>query len=188
MSEVVKKMENSPTDITVEEKIKSMRDKDVLFSIILMLGSCSLIVYSLIISFEAIKTVGAKFYTAPGFPVLVIGGCLFILSISLLVTALKQGGNLLWLAPKKLIVNVKSKSFWQTVAVFFYLYLYMCLFWEKIPFLDIHVPFWLTTFVFLNLMMITFRAAKIHNILIISAIVTFLTVFCFSYLARIPLP
>ena len=188
MCEAMKKTGDFSADFTVEEKTKSMRDKDVLFSIILMLGSCSLIVYSLIISSEAMKTVDAKFYTAPGFPVLVIGGCLFILSISLLVTALKQGGNLLWLAPKKLAGNIKSKSFWQTVAVFFYLYLYMCLFWERIPFLDIHVPFWLTTFVFLNLMMITFRAARIHNILIISAIVTLLTVFCFSYLARVPLP
>jgi Tripartite tricarboxylate transporter TctB family len=188
MRETMEETGNSPADSTVEEKTKSMRDKDVLFSIILMLGSCSLILYSLFISFEAMKAVGAKFYTAPGFPVMIAGGFLFILSISLLVTALKQGGNLLWLAPKKLARNFKSKSFRQTIAVFFYLYLYMCLFWEKIPWLNVRVPFWLTTFVFLNLMMITFRAAKIHNILIISAITSFLVVFFFSFLGRIPLP
>ena len=188
MCEAMKETGNSPTDPTVEEKTKSMRDKDVLFSMILMLGGCSLIVYSLIISFEAMEAVGAKFYTAPGFPIMVVGGCLFILSVSLLVTALKQGGNLLWLAPKKLAKNFKSKSCRQTITVFFYLYLYMCLFWEKIPWLNVRVPFWLTTFIFLNLMMITFRAARIRNILIISAIVSFLVVFFFSFLGRIPLP
>jgi hypothetical protein len=95
-----------------------MRDKDVLLGVILILGSCSLIVYSLLISLEAMETMDAEFYVAPGFSVMVIGIGLLILSISLVITALRQGGGLLWLAPAKLIKIFKSKPFWQTLAVF----------------------------------------------------------------------
>jgi len=176
------------TDSAVTEEKKSMRDKDVLFGIILILGSCSLIVYSLMISFEAMETIDVEFYIAPGFSVMVIGIGLLILSISLVIAALRQGGDLLWLAPAKLIKIFKSKPFWQTLSVFFYLFLYMWAFWEKVPWLNVHVPFWLTTFIFLNLMMITFRATKIVYVLLISGLTSFLVDFVFGFLARIPLP
>lgn len=172
----------------VTEETKSMRDKDVLFGIILILSSCSLIVYSLMISLEAMETMDVEFYIAPGFSVMVIGIALLVLSISLVITALRQGGGLSWLTPAKLIRIFKSKPFWQTLAVFFYLFLYMWAFWGKVPWLNVRVPFWFTTFIFLNLMMITFRATKIVYVLLISGLTSFLVYFAFGFLAHIPLP
>ncbi|HBG16978.1 MAG TPA: hypothetical protein DDW93_09385, partial [Firmicutes bacterium] len=89
---------------------------------------------------------------------------------------------------KKFLVKFKSKEFWNTVIVFGYLFLYMIVLWERTPLLGIHIPFWLATFIFLNLMMITFKATKFLNIIIISGITTFLVDFFFRTLARIPLP
>ena len=175
-------------DASVAEDIKRMRDKDVLFSILLILGSCALIIYSVIISLRAMRTMHARFYTAPGFSTLAVSGGLLLLSIRLLITALRQHGDLRWLAPGRVIEYFRLKSFWQTAAVLFFLYLYMCLFWGKIPWFSIRVPFWLTTFVFLCLMMLTFKATKVYRILIISGLISVLTTLIFKFLVGVPLP
>ncbi|MFC1715285.1 tripartite tricarboxylate transporter TctB family protein [Candidatus Poribacteria bacterium] len=185
-------IESQDSDISegtsIDEDTRRMRDKDVLFSILLMLGSCALIIYSLVISLEAMKTVHAEFYTAPGFSTLAVSAGLLLLGIRLLVIALRQHGDLRWLAPGRVIEYFRLKSFRQTAAVLFCLYLYMCLFWGKISWFDIHVPFWLTTFVFLSSMMLIFRATKIYRILIISGLISVLTVLVFKSLVGVPLP
>jgi hypothetical protein len=175
-------------DTSVDEDTRRMRDKDVLFSILLMLGSCALMVYSLVISFEAMKTMHAEFYTAPGFSTLAVDAGLLLLSTRLLVIALRQHGDLRWLAPKRVMEYFRLKSFWQTAAVLFCFYLYMCLFWGKTPWFDIRVPFWLTTFLFLSSMMLIFRATSIYKILIISGLMSVLTALVFKSLIGVPLP
>ena len=171
----------------IDQDKKNMRDTDVLFALILMVASIALIIYSLVISFEAMRVTDCAFYIAPGLPTLLIGFFLLVSAMILLVTARRQGGDLRWLSPKKFLVKFKSKEFWNTVIVFGYLFLYMIVLWERTPLLGIHIPFWLATFIFLNLMMITFKATKFLNIIIISGITTFLVDFFFRTLARIPL-
>jgi hypothetical protein len=110
------------------------------------------------------------------------------MSISLFFTARKQGGSLEWLFTKDLKSKIWNRSSKQTGIVFVYLFLYMVLSWEKVPLVNIYLPFWFTTFVFLCLMMITFKATKLLNIIIISALTALLIDFAFTNLAKVPLP
>ncbi|MHC4682278.1 MAG: tripartite tricarboxylate transporter TctB family protein [Planctomycetota bacterium] len=175
-------------DTSDKQSTLNMRNKDVLFALILVSGSVSLIVYALSLSVRAIKTVNATFYDAPGFSMLVISGGLLILSLALLVTAVKQGGTLRWLAPRKIRVALWNRSSLKTLAVFVYLFLYMIGFGQRIPGSNVVIPFWLATFVFLVLMMTTFKAASISRVLIISGLCTLMTYLVFGYFAKIPLP
>lgn len=165
-----------------------MRNKDVLFSLILILSSVSLIGYALSMSIRAIRTVGASFYDAPGFSMLVISTGLLVLSLVLLVVALKQGGTLRWLAPGQIRTALWNRSSLKTLAVFIYLFLYMIGFGQPIPGIHVVIPFWLSTFVFLVLMMITFKATSIGYIIVISGLCTLITYLVFGYFVRIPLP
>jgi len=64
----------------------------------------------------------------------------------------------------------------------------MCLLWERVPVVNVRAPFGVTTFLFLCAMMITFRAARLRSILLISGVTTVAIVVAFQYLAGIPLP
>ena len=134
------------------------------------------------------RTVDATFYDAPGFSMLVISAGLLVLSLALLVVALKQGGTLRWLALRQIRAELWNRSTLKTLAVFVYLYLYMIGFGQTIPGTHIVIPFWLTTFVFLVLMMITFKAASIGYVVIISGLCTLMTYLIFGYFVKIPLP
>jgi len=183
--------ENSPSgdpDAAPANARKAMRDKDVLTALLLIGGSIALIAYSLSISLRAMRVAGAEFYTAPGFFLLWIATALLVLSAALLAAALRQGGDLRWLAPRRLLQIARNKAFVQTWIVFIYLYLYMCFFWERVPWLGWRVPFWLSSFVFMAAMMATFSRKKAIPILAISAIAAAAIDFAFRHLAMTPLP
>jgi hypothetical protein len=165
-----------------------MRDKDVLFALILILSSVSLIVYALNLSIRAMRIVNATFYDAPGFSMLVISAGLLMLSLALLVIALKQGGRLRWLAPQQIRIAFWNRSSLKTLAVFVYLFLYMIGFGQPIPGTQVVIPFWLATFVFLALMMITFKATSVGYVVVISGLCTVITYLVFGHFVKIPLP
>lgn len=167
---------------------RRMKDWDVLFALILIASCAALVVYSLIISFDAMKVTDAVFYTAPGFAPLLIGVIIMALAVVLLVDGIRNGGTLAWLAPANLLKIYTSRSFRDTFLVFLYLFLYMWLFWETVPFTRIRIPFWLGTFLFLVGMMRTFKAGKFKTILAVSGITTAVVQICFGYFAGIPLP
>jgi hypothetical protein len=64
----------------------------------------------------------------------------------------------------------------------------MWVFWDRVPFTRIRVPFQLGTFLFLAGMMTTFKAGKIKTVLAISAAATAVIQISFGYFAGIPLP
>jgi len=165
-----------------------MRNRDVLFALLLIAGSVGLILYSLGLSLQAMKTVNATFYDAPGFSILVIASGLLVLSVVLLVTALRQGGGLRWLAPRHLKGLYINGSSLKTAVVFVYLFLYMFSFGRPLPFTQVTIPFWASTSLFLAGMMVTFRAASLRAIVVISGLCTLSVYLIFGVLARIPLP
>jgi hypothetical protein len=171
-----------------QESTLSMRNKDVLFALILIVSSLSLIVYALNLSIRAMKAVDATFYDAPGFSMLVISGGLLVLSLSLLVIALKQGGTLGWLAPRQIRAALWNRSALRALVVFLYLCVYMISFGQPIPGTNVVIPFWLSTFVFLVLMMATFKATTIGYVVVISGLCTLITYLVFGYFVKIPLP
>ena len=147
-----------------------------------------MIVYALVISLQAMQTLPIRFYTAPGFFVLLIGCALLILGVVLLLTAVRQGGGLRWLAPDSLLRIAGSRPARQTTIVFVYLFLYMWLFWGEVPLLGLPVPFWLGTFLFLFAMLITFTQRRWYSIVAISAVAALLIDASFRHLAGVPLP
>ena len=165
-----------------------MRDRDLLFSGLLILGSIGLILYALSISLQAMKRVNATFYDAPGFSMIVVGCGLLILGCALLKTALSQGGTLQWLKPRHWRRSIRTRSNLKTVVVFVYLFLYMFGLGEPIPGTGVVIPFWILTFVFLVAMMATFRAAHIGTIVITSGLCILLVTVIFGWFAKVPLP
>lgn len=165
-----------------------MRDKDVLFSLILIISSVCLIIYAMNLSIKAMRTVNATLYDAPGFSMFVISAGLLVLSLALLVVALRQGGTLRWLAPRQIRIALWNRSCLKTLAVFLYLFLYMIGFGQPIPGTHVVIPFWLATFVFLILMMTTFKATSIGYVIVISGLCTLITCLVFGYFVKIPLP
>ncbi|MFQ3620081.1 MAG: hypothetical protein SNJ78_03945 [Spirochaetales bacterium] len=167
---------------------EKMKEWDFLFAILLFIASLSLIVYSILISLEAMRLTDAVFYTAPGFSTFVIGVILAFLAILLWMEAFRKGGNLYWLRWSNLKTIYLSRQFLDTFLVFLYLCLYMWVFWETVPFTRIRVPFWLSTFLFLFAMMKTFKATSTGKIVVISIVTSATAQFFFGYLAGIPLP
>ena len=165
-----------------------MRDRDLLFSGLLILGSIGLVLYALSISLQAMKRVKATFYDAPGFSMIVMGCGLLILSCALMKTALSQGGTLDWLNPRHWQRRIRTRSNLKTVILFVYLFLYMFGLGEPILGTGVVIPFWVLTFVFLVAMMATFRAAHIGTIIITSGLCTLLVTVIFAWFAKIPLP
>ncbi len=172
-----------------DKKIRgTIKDWDVAFSLFLFLSCAALVAYSLKISFDAMEATDAVFYTAPGFAPLIIGIVVAGLAAGLFFGGLKNGGGLGWLSPANLAKIYTSRSFRETFLVFLFLFLYMWLFWENVPFTRIKVPFWFSTFLFLAGMMAAFKAAKIKNIIAISAAATAVIYISFGIFAGIPLP
>ena len=165
------------------------RNRDLLFGIILIVASIALCIYATKISLDCIRILDASFYTAPGFLILVIGIMLLACAVYLVVNALKNGGSLRWLNPKKLLKQLREDKAWYAVLAFFYLFLYMVVLWDaKIPFTRITIPFWANTMVFMMLIMFTFKVAKPRTIIIMSVVTSLLVFFIFKYLIGVPLP
>jgi len=180
-------MDTSRKEQMTKDEMKA-RERDLLFGIFLALGSVALCIYAHKISTDAIRIMDARYLTAPGFFLLVIGIGLILMSIYLITHAVKHGATLMWLLPKRLMARFREDKVHQTLLVFFYLYLYMVVLWDTIMFTRIRVPFWLNTMIFMNLVMFTFKVTKPRNILIISVVTSFSVFFVFKYLIGVPLP
>lgn len=180
-------MDTSMNDQKAKAELKA-RERDLLFGITLAVSSVALCIYAHHISTDAIRIMDARYFTAPGFFILVIGIGLILMSSYLITHAIKHGATLTWLLPRRLILRFKEDRVFQTLLVFFYLYLYMVVLWDRIMFTKIRVPFWLNTMIFMNLVMFTFKVTKPRNILIISVITSFSVFFIFKYLIGVPLP
>ncbi len=172
----------------MDQSNQDKRNKDLFFALLLIMCSLGLIYYAVKISLRAMKAVDATFYDAPGFSIFVISSGLLVLSVALLVNAVREGGSLHWLTPDKWKSLCLNTSSLRTIVVFFYLFLYMAGFGQPIPGSHVTVPFWISTLVFLVLMMVTFRAASLKSIVVISGLCTLSVYLIFDVLAKIPLP
>lgn len=171
-----------------ENETRKGRERDYLFSWTLIFGSLALIVYANMISFKAIQLMGASYYTAPGFAVMFIGIGLLVMGIYLMLVSRKNGATLSWLLPGRLWKRLREDQFGKTLVIFTYLWLYMVVFFERIPFTRIRVPFWLSTFLFLYVTLRSFKAAGRKASLAISIVTAGLVYYIFRYLIGVPLP
>src|SRR5690554_1950592 len=118
------------TNNEVLEKDLKARERDLVFGVFLLLNSIALGFYAHNISIKIMRIMDAKYYTAPGFLILIISVGLLIMSVSLIVHSLKSGARFAWLMPRNLIKRFRNDKMWQTIIVFFYLFLYMVVFWD----------------------------------------------------------
>jgi|GEM_PF-1493846 len=181
-------MENQAKETDTSKQFCEARERDLLFGILLLVGSIAVGIYGHIISMQAIAIMDARYFTAPGFSLLLIAIGLFAMAIYLINNAVKEGANLKWLLPKRLLARFKEGHAFQTFIVFFYLFLYMVVLWDTIPFTKIRIPFWLNTMIFMNLIMFTFKVTRPRNIIIISIVTSFSVHFVFNNLIGVQLP
>lgn len=180
--------EKEQVKVNSEDKKIRAAERDLLFGSLLIIACIVLAIYAHKMNLEAIRIASARYFTAPGFFILIIAIGIFIMSVYLVMHALKNGGNFRWLIPAKLIARLKADRAIDTVLVFIYLFVYTILLWENIPFTRIKVPFWLNTMIFMNAIMFTFKVAKPVKIVIISAATAIAVHVIFRYLIGVPLP
>jgi hypothetical protein len=171
-----------------EDARKPVRDRDLLFGILLVLGSAALVVYAVNLSQAAMRAREIGFYLTPGFSILLVAVALLVLGGALALTARRQGGDFRWLAPRAFFERWRAASSLRTAVLFGLLFLYMCVFWERVPGTRVPAPFTVTTFLFLAAALGLFRAARPRTIFVISAATALLIDFVFRRLAQLPLP
>ncbi|MFB4167293.1 tripartite tricarboxylate transporter TctB family protein [Virgibacillus sp. JSM 102003] len=155
---------------------EKLRKADLVMSIFLM----ALSLFFLIISLN-IDVPNATFYTSPGLLPAIICILTFCSSISLFISAWRQGSRITKLDIKAIRSFFKKEKTFRilTVVGIFTLYIFILM-----PI----VSFTISTFIYLSLFMYVFKAGGILKILIISAVTTVLTSYIFGQLIGIPLP
>jgi hypothetical protein len=170
------------------KEFQQARERDLVFGSLVIIGSIALGIYANHISQLAIELMDAKYYTAPGFTLLVIAIGLLAMAIYLVINAFKAGARFTFLLPIKLYKRFKDDEAMNTILVFLYLFLYMIVFWENLPFTKIRIPFILNTTAFLSAIMFTFKVTRPRNILLISIITSVVVFVIFDTLIGVPLP
>ena len=153
--------------------------KDFLSSIVLLLLSF----FVLFESFGIYRKAGKLLYLSPALIPLMLGGILLILSIVLLLESLKDGGTKARTQEmKSMLQDIKKdpNSFRMLVGV-----VLMALYTFVLLGL---LPFWLSTFLFMLLLMYFLEAGSLVKIASVSLVVTILIIFLFQVCFRVPLP
>ncbi len=163
-------------------------ERDLLFGIVVLILSIALVIYAHLLNLSAIEIASARYFTAPGFLLLILGIGLIAMAIELIRVSRRKGATLHWLLPKNLSRRFREDRTSQTIIVFVYLFMYMIGLWENIPFTNIRIPFWLNTLIFMYAIMFTFKVSRPRTILIIGLVTSFAIDFAFRSLIGVPLP
>jgi hypothetical protein len=157
----------------MDEKVKKIRDGDILISILMILGSSWAIYESLRMSYEVYFKGRATLYTVPGLFPFIVSLCILGGSIWVFINAIRSGGDLKFLSPCALKKTFSSfKAFIPTIVMGL-MWIYVFIFVGRIHFI-------IATFLFISLFMITFKATQWIRILLISALYSAAIVYFFS--------
>lgn len=153
--------------------------KDFMSSVVLVLLS----VYVLTESRNIFVKAGKELHLSPALIPTLLGSLLLLLSITLLVESLKDGGvSARCREMKEMFGEVKGDSNTPRVLIglaIMALYTFVLLG---------NLPFWLSTIIFLVLLMKFLGAGSMPKILVVSVCVTGCIILLFEVLFRVPLP
>ncbi|MCC8191107.1 MAG: tripartite tricarboxylate transporter TctB family protein [Planctomycetes bacterium] len=165
-----------------------IKDKAVLRKLDLIFG-CLLLVVSLVVLGLSIAmpirgmggAMQSTFWIAPGALPVVVSSVLVVLSLVLLAGGWKAGARITRADLAAVAQTLRSRPAKYMYLVSAFLIIYVCLMLGRIP-------YWMATFVYLCLFMVCLRAAKLHVIIIASALTTLGIWYCFGKVAMILLP
>ncbi len=158
---------------------KNKKTYDFFSSIVMFLLAVYFIFESLNIYTEA----GKVFYLSAALVPAMLGGILFLLSLALFFTSLKEGGIKERLKEiKELYLAIKQdKNTFRIIAGIGIMALYIFVFMA-------FLPFWLATFLFILLLLYFLDAGSIIHITLIAATSVAFIVLLFQVFFRVPLP
>lgn len=158
---------------TLDEKIKKIRDGDIVISTLFIIGSLWVAYESIRMSYEMYSKGLATLYTVPGLFPLIVSIAIFGCSISVLLNALKVGGDLKFLSVTSLRKTFSDFDAFIPAIVFGLMVIYVFILVERLPFV-------IGTFIFITAMMAIFKAAKGVWIVCISTIYSLIVVYFFT--------
>jgi len=153
------------------------------FDFIASLSLFALGLYVVFESFHIYKDSKEIFYVSPGFFPLIMGYVLLLCSLLLFVSSLRQGGLRARLREVGSWWKEKThaKDSLTTLVGILIMLLYT-------SFLLPLLPFWLSTFIFLVMLMAFLRSTSIVRVLLVSALTVAIIVVFFTVLFHVPLP
>jgi hypothetical protein len=166
-------METKTDKPSLDKKTKKMRDGDIVISTFFIVGSLWTAYESIRMSYEMYSKGLATLYTVPGLFPLIVSIAILGCSISVLLNALRVGGDLKFLSPDSLKKTFSDFEAFIPAIVFGLLAVYVFVLVERVPFV-------IGTFLFISTMMVIFKAAKGIWIVSISAIYSLIAVYFFT--------
>jgi hypothetical protein len=168
---------------SINQKTKKIRDADIIIIILLILGTSWSAYESLRMSYEVYSKGQANLYTVPGLLPFIVSICILGSSIWVLINAIRAGGNLKFLSPRSIKKTFSKFEAFIPTIVMGLMWIYVFIFINRIPFL-------ISTFIFITLFMIIFKATQLIRILLISALYSATIVYFFTKVVgtQFPIP
>lgn len=165
----------------LDEKTKKVRDGDIVISTCFIIGSLWTAYESIRMSHEMYTKGLATLYTVPGLFPLIVSLAILGCSISVLLNAVRVGGDLKFLSAASLKKTFSNFDAFIPAIVFGFMIIYVFILIERLPFV-------IGTFIFITAMMAVFKAAKGVWIVCISAIYSLIVVYFFTTVVSTSFP
>jgi len=162
---------------------KTIRKCDVAFGSVLVILSAVFFMLAFNMPILAVgrTSAGPEISTAPGLLPMVVSATLFLMGITLVFSALREGGRISREDIKKAIARIKTPESRRMLVISIIIITYAFGLLSRIPFT-------VATFIYLAVFMFIFKATHPVKIILISAITAVLIWFFFGPIALIPLP
>lgn len=166
-----------------QKEKKELRQHDFITSLILLGFGLVMLVQSIKMTFfvniRGVEEVG--WFVAPGVFPLILSCGLIIMSLSIMITALREGGQINRQYLNRIVVFLKSADFRILILEAVILFLYVFVFLRNLPFV-------IATILYLFLAMIIVKASRWYMVVIISLLVAWAVYYLFGTFFKVPLP
>lgn len=157
---------------------KKFRSADLLVSIVLIIFGIAVT----ILSIQLIVTgPGDAIYLSNGLMPLIIGVLITLMSVSVLIHAIKEGGTLAEFKPATVVSALKSREGLSTLFILAWLAVYIWVLLEILPYV-------FATFIYLWVMFRVYYRKNIVVETIIAIAISLLVTVAFGTLVNVPLP
>jgi len=132
---------------------------DIAFSLALIAGSIYVIADSLATSLPMVASEQATHLDMPGLSPIICAALLIVMAVGMIVTAYRKGGRLRWFASAGFVQALTGREARAVYKVFALMSAYVFLLWP-------HLPFWLSTALFLVSFMAVFGVCSWVSVLV----------------------
>lgn len=175
-------MSNSSTNTQdLDPKLRTIRRADLIVSTLMIIVGLWFAGDSFLMSWKTIKAGHATVATSPGLFPFIVSTLIVLTSISVLVNAIRSGVSLAFLKPQAIKKWSSKLENWTPLIVMAYFIIYVFILVGQIPFLYATLAFGIS-------MMVTFKATKLHWIILINVLYASFVIYCFTNFAYTKFP